>query len=335
VYQTSKFRPAWWLRNPHLQPIWCAKATRSTPPRHRTERLTTPDGDFIDVAWTDGDQAPVVAIFHGLTGSLRSPYSAASLNVTAELGFNGAFMHFRSCSGEPNRKAMSYHSGQTCDIDFFIDLIRKRHPTAPVAAIGFSLGANALLKYLANKPQTPIQYAIAVCPPLVLQEGAKQLNTGLSRIYQRVLLSQLKTSIERKIRRYPELRDQFPNYRDLQNFRDFDDAITAPLHGFSGVDDYYQRASTLNDLINIHTDTHIIFSRDDPFFSPRCLPTEDQLPANVCFELSEHGGHVGFAGGEAGVASKQWLPGPWLPTRLKALLQQHLCTSGQKPAQLS
>ena len=310
----SKFRPAWWLRNPHAQTIWAAKISPVPVVHTQRERLTTADNDFLDLNWTQPASGPIVAVFHGLGGSIHSRYASAALKAIEALGMQGVLMHFRGCSEEPNLQAQTYHSGHTSDIAFVIRTLRERYPDRPLAAIGYSLGGNALLKFLAD--DNTLDFAISVSPPLVLAEGAKRLDHGLSRVYQKTLLKELKRNIREKVARRPELAHHYPqDLTGLHNFRSFDDKVTAPLHGFSGVDDYYTRASTRGDLASITTPTHILFARDDPFFTENCIPLERELSAQVTFELADHGGHVGFVGGH-------W-PGfgcDWMTQRIKSLL---------------
>jgi len=263
MLHSSKFRPAWWLRNPHAQTLWAAKIQRTPTPVTSRERLTTPDNDFVDLMWTEENDGPIVIIFHGLTGS--------------------------------------------ANIAFLIDTIAKRYPDKPLAAAGFSLGGNALLKYLGTTTENALQFAVSVSPPLVLEEGAKRMDKGFSRIYQRKLISQLKITLRAKQARYPELGLNGIDIDSIETFFDFDHHVTAPLHGYKSCADYYKKASTLSDLINIKTPTHILWSADDPFFSKACIPTNDQLSDAVHFELPTHGGHVAFVSGSIPLRGHNWL----------------------------
>jgi predicted alpha/beta-fold hydrolase len=225
-----------------------------------------------------------------------------------EREIRSVLMHFRGCSGEPNRTAGSYHSGHIADIELVINEVSRRNPDATVMAAGYSLGGNALLKYLAKRPDNPLAFAVSVCPPLVLTEGAKRLDSGFSKLYQRSLINQMKAAMRLKARRYPELELDRLNYEGVNNFVDFDHQITAPLHGFSSGEDYYDRASTLSDLRHLETPTHIIFTGNDPFFSQRCVPDDDDcLSPKVTFELVERAGHVAFISGNMPFFGRDWL----------------------------
>lgn len=257
--------------------------------------------------YSSTSSTPIVAIFHGLTGSSKSPYIRALMNELGSLGIRSVCMNFRGCSGEPNLKKESYHSGHTKDIRAVINTIARRFPAAPIAATGFSLGGNALLKYLATSLDNPLNHAVSVSPPLQLAEGAKRMETGLSRIYQDRLINKLKEDLDNKHHRYPRLGIDKINYKSAKSFREFDAAATVPLHGFSSVDEYYERASTLQDLPAIKTDTHILFAQDDPFFTRACIPAPDAMSAQVTFELATHGGHVAFVDSTIPLFGKSWL----------------------------
>jgi len=179
----SNFRPPWWLRNPHLQTIWAGRIQHVPAVTTIKERVTTPDDDFLDLEWTsnaEGDHnLNTVLLIHGLAGSVNSHYIKALMHELPQHGFKAVLMHFRGCSGEPNRKPHAYHSGHTQDISFMVDRLQAQ-TNGPVFAVGYSLGGNALLKYLGTNPDNPLQYAISICPPLQLAEGAERINTGFS-----------------------------------------------------------------------------------------------------------------------------------------------------------
>ena len=225
-----------------------------------------------------------------------------AFDTLQQAGFRPVLMHWRGCSGEPNRLPRSYHSGNSDDIRWFIDYLGHRFLRARLFALGYSLGANALLKYLGEEgSRSALTGAMAVCPPLVLSEGANRLNSGIARVYQRHLLALMRSQHEEKRRRYSHL--ELPTAgRELDSFWRFDDAITAPLHGYDGVHDYYRRCSARQYLPAIRTPVHIMCAADDPFFTPAILPGPDELSPCTTLELSGHGGHVGFLRGR-----ERWL----------------------------
>lgn len=315
----AAFRPAWWLPSPHLQTIWPTLLRRGLRVEARSERLELPDGDFVDLAWVGPDSGPIVVVLHGLEGSLRSPYARGILRAIAARGWRGVLMHFRGCSGEPNRLPRGYHSGDTGDIAYLVETLRARAPATPIAAVGYSLGGNALLKWLGELgSDNPLIAAVAVSAPFELASAAARLERGISRLYQAWLLRHSRQAVLRKVR----LGILPPSFRDvgrLRTFRAFDDRVTAPLHGFAGVDDYYARASSRQYLGEIRAPALILHARDDPFLTPAAIPARCELSPSVHLELSDHGGHVGFITGVLPGRARYWLDG-----RIMAFLGEHL-----------
>jgi predicted alpha/beta-fold hydrolase len=317
----SAFQPAWWLPGPHMQTIYPSLFRKRKTPQLTRERIELPDGDFIDIDWTRETDGLKVLVLHGLEGSLESHYTGGLLSALEQDGYSAGLMYFRGRSGEPNRLARGYHSGDTGDLEEAVQRITQRHPNTAVAVIGFSLGGNVLLKWLGEKGRSAaICTAIAISVPLDLHHTALNIDRGLSRIYQRYLLNKLTASVTAKA----ALHDPpFPVDRlhELNTFHKFDNEITAPLHGFKDVDDYYSRSSSKQFLKSIEIPTLILQATDDPFLPASALPNEDELSSSITMELSERGGHVGFITG-----SNPLRPRYWLEARIRKHL--HECCQG-------
>lgn len=303
----SDFRPLWWLRNPHLQTLWPVFLRRRPVLDLRRERLELPDGDFLDLAWHDA-AGPLVLVLHGLEGSLHSHYAAAMMAALATGGYHALFMHFRGCSGEPNRLDRAYHSGDTGDVAAVADHAIRVTGKPLFAVVGYSLGGNVVLKWLGEQgAAAPPATAVAVSVPFRLADGARRMSRGLSRIYERHLVGRLRTSYKRKF-----LRRRSPLDIDIDSidgFWAFDDQVTAPLHGFRDVRDYYRRSSSRQYLCAIRRPTLILHAADDPFMFPDTAPAERELSERITLELATRGGHVGFIGGRV-------LPRYWLESRI-------------------
>jgi len=321
MIRNSNFMPAWWLPGPHLQTLWPVWARRHYQKHLRRERLATPDGDFLDLAWTTGrEQGPLVIVLHGLEGSIDSHYAATTLNAVVRAGWRGVLMHFRGCSGEPNRAVRSYHSGETGDIDFLVRTLRAREPDTPLAVVGYSLGGNVLLKWLGERgADRPVSAAVAVSVPYELDACARRLQRGFSRLYQRHLVDSLRQGVREKFRHRDDAPFDLGGLAALRTFREFDDYVTAPLHGFAGVDDYYSKSSSRQYLKDIHAPALLLHAADDPFMTPDVVPREDELGPGVTLELSPHGGHVGFVGG-----AWPWRPRYWLEQRIPKFLRRYM-----------
>jgi len=300
------FRPAPWARGPNAQTLF-AYLARPRPRLHwRPERLELPDGDFVDLAHL-GAAGPIVCLFHGLEGSLSSHYVGGLARNLVAAGLRVTFMHFRGCSGEPNRLPRAYHSGDTGDIRYLVDTLRRRDPNTPLAAVGFSLGGNALLKYLGEREaNTPLAAALAVSVPFDLDACATRIDSGFSRVYQARLVRQMQQSTRARASRLGSLPIDMEAMARARSFREFDDAVTAPLHGFADARDYYARASSAPYLSRIAVPARLIQARDDPFVGPGPVPSPDDVAPAVELDVSDHGGHVGF------VAARNGLPLWWL-----------------------
>ncbi len=315
----ASFKPAWWLPGPHLQTLAPLLYRRGLRVPLQRERVELPDDDFLDLDWTLGRQeGPLVLILHGLGGSSRSHYVVGLLTALHRVGVRAVVMHLRGCSGEPNRLTHSYHAGATGDLGWVVDYLQTTCPATPLAAIGYSLGGNLLLKWLGERPERRLHTAVAVSVPFELHHAASRLNSGLSQIYQRVLLRCLKHSMRTKC--------QDPTYKlpfhieelaRIKDFYQFDDRVTAPLHGFANAAEYYERTSCRRYLKRIQTPTLILHAQDDPFTRPEAIPLHDELSSQVSLEVCEHGGHVGFITG-----CRPWQPRFWLEERILAHLRE-------------
>ena len=183
------FRPARWLPNAHWQTIYAATVAPCPPvPMHRS-RWETPDGDFIDLDWLrpplgHDSRLPLVALFHGLEGGSGSHYARMLMSAVAARDWRAVIVHFRGCSGEPNRLARAYHSGDAAEIDWVLQRLRVQHRDAPLFALGVSLGGNALLKWLgeyAANSTVALNAAAAVSAPLdLIAAGMRSIRDSIA-----------------------------------------------------------------------------------------------------------------------------------------------------------
>jgi predicted alpha/beta-fold hydrolase len=301
-----------WLPGGHAQTIY-PLLIKAHAPAYRRERWDTPDGDFIDLDWVDGPStAPLVELFHGLEGSSTSHYAISLMRAVQQKEWCGVVVHFRGCSGEPNRLPRAYHSGDSAEADWILRRLRGLFPQRPIFAVGVSLGGNMLTKWLGEQgsaASSVITAAASVCAPLDLTACGHHLGRGFNRIYSQRFLHTLKRNAKLKLARFPGC---FNEKRMLasRSLQAFDDAVTAPLHGFLGVEDYWHRASAKPLLGSIALPTLILNARNDPFMPTSALPSRSEVSHSVTLELPHEGGHVGFVSGR--------LPGrlDWLPQRL-------------------
>ena len=295
------YRAPWWLPGGNLQTIWAAKlARRPLLPSYRRERWDTPDGDFVDVDFADAaPAAPLLVLFHGLEGRSDSHYAVAFGEAARQRGWNYAVPHFRGCSGELNRAPRAYHSGDFEDVGWMLGRLRERSP-APLLAAGVSLGGNALLRWAEESGSAAAATAAAVAAvssPIDLAAAGRAIDRGFNRqVYARMFLSTMKPKALAKLRRYPGLFDAGRVARATTLF-EFDDAFTAPLHGFAGTEDYWARASAKPRLADIRIPALVVNGDNDPFVPGRSLPHAGEVGRCVTLWQPRHGGHVGFPAG--------------------------------------
>lgn len=227
-------------------------------------------------------------------------------------GWAGVVVHFRGCSDEPNRLPRGYHSGDSTEIDWILRRLRARRPAAPVFAAGISLGGNALLKWLGEQgsaAETVVEAAAGISAPLDLAAANEALSRGFGLVYARHFLRTLVPAALGKLARHPGIFEAAA-ITSARTLREFDDAVTAPLHGFRDAADYYARSSSAQFLHGIAVPTLVLNARNDPFLPASSLPRH--ASAAVTLEQTEEGGHVGFVSGP--------FPGglEWMPERVMA-----------------
>lgn len=291
-----------WLPGGNLQTIWPALFARrpAARPPLRRERWATPDGDFIDVDLGNASPgAPALVLFHGLEGSSASHYAQAFAAEAAARGWAVALPHFRGCSGEINLAPRAYHSGDFEEIGWVLARLRA-HFGVPLFAAGVSLGGNALLRWAGEAGQAAAALTAAVAAissPLDLAAAGAAIDRGFNRLaYARMFLATMKPKALRKWQQHPGLFD-LDRVRAARTIFEFDDAFTAPLHGFAGTNDYWARASAKPHLARIRVPALALNARNDPFVPAASLPTAADAGRHVTLWQPAHGGHCGFPAG--------------------------------------
>lgn len=321
----SAYRPAWWLPGPHLPTLWGKLARRDSAPPVVEERWATPDDDWLSVhrmRATPG--APRLLILHGLEGSARSHYARGLLAEARRRGWEGSVLEFRSCGGRLNEQRRFYHSGETSDLAFVVRRLVEEAPDAPLGVVGVSLGGNVLLKWLGERGDhvpDAVRAAAAVSVPFDLGRGARQIDRGFARVYQAHFLRTLRRKALAKLERFPDLFDPAA-LAAARSLADFDDVVTARVHGFAGADDYYERCSALRFLHGIRRPALLLSAADDPFLPSAVLDEVRAIAAsNPALETEFHarGGHVGFVTG-----ALPWRPAYYAERRVLDFLGAHL-----------
>jgi hypothetical protein len=297
------YRAPAWLPGGNAQTIWPAIVSRrfdGPVPVYRRERWSTPDDDFIDVDWQgDRPDAPLLVLFHGLEGSSSSHSSQAFARWAAANGWRFAVPHFRGCSGEINRAPRAYHSGDFEEVGWILARFRAAH-AGPIAAVGVSLGGNALLRWAEEAGETAaasVRTVASICSPIDLAAGGEAIGRGFNRlVYTRMFLSTMKPKALAKLAQHPGLFDR-ERLLAARTLYEFDDVFTAPLHGFANTDDYWRRGSAKPHLHRIRIPALVLNARNDPFVPAASLPAAHEVGSHVTLWQPEHGGHAGFPAG--------------------------------------
>jgi predicted alpha/beta-fold hydrolase len=304
------YAPAWWVPGAHLQTLWGKLFRRPPVVPTRAERWPTPDGDELEIRRLDARESPAprLLLLHGLEGTIRSHYLLGLLDQARRHGWAADVLLFRGCNGEVPRALRLYHSGETTDLDLVVRRLVRDHPAQPLVIAGVSLGGNVLLKWLGEQAErAPVQVvaAAAVSVPFDLERGSRHIERGFSRIYTRHFLRTLREKALAKLAMQPGLFDE-RQLRGARTLADFDEIVTARLHGFASASDYYTRSSSLQFLTNIRRPTLLLSAYDDPFLPREVLDTVANVAAlnpELTTEFHAHGGHAGFVGGRV----------PWRP----------------------
>jgi predicted alpha/beta-fold hydrolase len=299
----EQYRAPQWLIGGNAQTIWPALFSRrfvGPPPSFTRERWSAPDGDFIDVDWQGTDEsAPLLVLFHGLEGSSGSHYAQAFAHWARDHGWRFVVPHFRGCSGELNLAPRAYHSGDFEEIGWVLARVRLQH-AGRIAAVGISLGGNALLRWAEEAGASAARSVSAVCAisaPVDLAAGGRAIGLGFNRqVYTRMFLRTMKPKALRKVAQHPGLFDR-QKLLAARSLYEFDNVFTAPLHGFRDTDDYWSRGSAKPQLSRIRIPALVLNARNDPFVPGASLPRRGEVGSHVTLWQPEHGGHVGFPGG--------------------------------------
>jgi len=302
-----------WLPGGHLQTIWPSRVSRQHHAYDITyarQRVATTDEDFVDIDWL---HAPVnqtctkqtnlntlLVLFHGLEGSSQGHYALAFAQAAQAKGWSYAVPHFRGCSGSINLAPRAYHSGDVIEIDWMLKQIKSKH-SGPIVAVGISLGGNALMKWAGEvgyEAHHTVQAISSISAPLDLWKSGLHLGKGFNRyVYTAMFLKTMKQKALLKHQQFPKLFD-LKRVLTAKTLYDFDNAFTAPLHGFEDTEDYWKRASAIHTLANIRVPALLVNARNDPFIPWASLPKPEQLGTSLDVYQPNTGGHVGFPAGK-------------------------------------
>jgi uncharacterized protein len=329
------FEPHPWLRGGHAQTI----AGRYWPLPWRSLPSTA-----HEVALADGDRllalestpagwevaSPTAMLVHGLAGSADASYMVRLGARLVRLGIRVIRVNLRGAGQGFGLARGVYHAGRSDDLREVVAWLRRRDGRSPIAAVGFSLGANLVLKLAAEAADEPtgsgsggLDCVLAANPPIDLVACARRMSSPENRLYDWNFVRWLRTMVERLHRRFPELGP--PQLRGVQTVYEFDDRYTARRNGFASADDYYRRCSLVGALGRIDVPGLIVHAMDDPFI-PHEPFGQASRPPGLALELVQHGGHMGY------LSQRPWQGDRrWLDARLAAWLRSHWAIAAPPP----
>jgi hypothetical protein len=295
---SSNFKPPFGIRNPHCQTIYPTLFRKNPQLRFRSATIETQDKDFLEYDFYTSNSKKVCVLSHGLEGNSKRIYMMGMTRILLKNNWNVLAWNFRSCGKNLNRKPRLYHSGATEDLHDILSHLEQTYNFEEISLLGFSLGGNLTLKYLAEAPERvseKITAAVAISAPCDLHASIQELNKVKNKIYTKRFLKSLKEKLKLKSEQYPDVFSLEP-LKSIRNLEQFDDAYTAPIHGFKNALDYYTKSSALQFLHNLKVPSLMLSSSDDPFLSKSCLPMQLASKSKKLYlEDTSRGGHVGFA----------------------------------------
>ena len=292
----STYKPSILFKSAHFNTIYKTLFNKQTI-RYKRERITTPDNDFLDLDFSKVGSNTLVIAMHGLEGNSQSKYIISAINFLNTHKIDCVVLNFRGCSGEDNLHLYSYNSGKTDDLDVTINYILEHYNYKNIILLGYSMGGNITLKYVGetNSIASEIKGAITISVPCDLEGSSYALATWNNYFYMNRFLKTLKEKTVLKITNFPENTIDKEAVLKAKTFKDFDNAVTAPLFGYKNANDYWAKCSSKPFLPSINKPTLVINALDDSFLSESCYPfNEAKNHRYLNLETPKYGGHVGF-----------------------------------------
>ncbi len=292
------YKPPFLFRNSFVSTVYSGLIRRVKGLIQQRERIELPDGDFLDLDWSyaKNKSTKLIILLHGLEGHAQRPYMTGPAKLFNANGIDAMSVNFRGCSGEPNRKYYSYHSGATDDLHQVILHAITAKNYSEIYLKGISLGANIILKYLGERDEVPSQVkaAVSVSVPVSLEHSSLALHSFKNVLFHDRFKKHLLRSLTIKQSRFKDDLT-LDEIKKIKTLRDFDEVYTAKAHGFKDALDYYKQSSSLQYLNSIKVPTLIINALNDSFLSPECFPVKEaKNNPNLFLEMPTHGGHMGF-----------------------------------------
>jgi len=327
ILKDNTFNPSYLFRNKHFNTIYRTlfKNIKSYKVNYKRQRIDTPDKDFIDLDISSVNSKHAVIAIHGLEGSANSLYILSLAKYLKHQNIDVIAVNLRGCSGEDNKHLYAYHSGFTQDLECILNYISKNYNYQSISLVGYSLGANLVIKYMGEKGlNTPknLSCCIAVSAPCNLEDSSIVLSKKSNFIYMQSFLKSLKKKALLKFKKFPNHKLNKKKIKASKNFADFDNYFTAPVFGYKSAQDYWHTNSCRQFIKSIKTPTILITSLDDPFFGEDSYPFKE-AKNHQYFDMltTKYGGHVGYN------TSFKNVENLWSEKFITTYIKEHISTS--------
>lgn len=296
IIQKSSYKAPFWLFNEHVETIVPGIFRNPLPLKYTHHRITTKDSDFLDLNYVQNSHDRIVILSHGLEGHSEKYYMRGMAHAFKNLDWDVLSWNCRSCSENINLTSKLYHHGATEDLkEVVLDAIVKGYKK--IVLIGFSLGGSLVMKYLGENSHlvpSEILGGIAFSTPCQLGSCSKKLSDPGNEFYLNRFLKKLKAKIKLKAEQFPEVFD-LSGIDEIDNFYEFDTKYSAPLYGFSNLNEFYSYASSGNYIEGIKVPTLLVNSLNDPMFPDDCYPFDEAKDHEYFYlETPKRGGHLGY-----------------------------------------
>ena len=323
------FKPHWGLRGANRQTIMgMLLRSRPKPSSPQQHTVTLDDGEqlFLYENGPHDCEQPNIVLVHGLGGCYTSGYMQRISGKLSQGGRRVFRVNLRGCDEGMSLARKTAHAGCSQDLANAVTWIQQYTGQHDIAIAGFSLGANILLRMLAQHQQYPdlsIIRAVAFAPPIDLAYGCQQLSIRHRGFYNRYFLKGLRRNLKRRRLMYPDC-----PYSTLNPFpktlEEFDDRFTAPLNGFVGAVDYYQQTSSKYQLHEIQATTTIIYANDDPIV-PSEVFADVELSKSTDMYCTTHGGHLGYLSQRQSSGNCRWMDSTVIELLTKHSMNEKSC----------
>lgn len=312
-----------WLCSPHLQTAFLHFFGRPPMFQYRRQIFLAPDGGTVALDWLTNDdivggsanlntlasvhdETPIVIVIPGLTSDSKDPYLKHIVYALAKQGWKTVVANHRGLGGTSITSDRFYNAGWTEDLRRVIAYVHHEHPKAPLLAVGTSIGANILVKYLGEEGEnTPLAGGAAICCPWDLVVCDRFMKRSfIQGVYDKILTIGLRGYAQLHQNTVIRLAD-WECIKKSRSIRDFDNYFTCRIGKFETVDTYYRKCSSVHFLSNVSVPLLCVNALDDPVCTKEAIPWDEcRANKNIVLATTLHGGHLAFF--EGLMASSIW-----------------------------